>query len=84
LEEDGGVYHPEERLEEVGDIPVGELEESKMLEEDGTAELKSATEWQLNAIIGSKYSMGDRVDLPTDKEEEVQQRGLHKKSQPLD
>jgi hypothetical protein len=28
--------------------------------------------------------MGDQVDLPIDKEEEVQQRGLHKKSQPLE
>jgi hypothetical protein len=28
--------------------------------------------------------MGDRVDIPTNKEKEVQQRGLHKKSQPLE
>jgi hypothetical protein len=28
--------------------------------------------------------MGDRVDLPTDDKEELQQRRLHKKSQPLE
>jgi hypothetical protein len=48
-----------------------------------TCRTESAAEWQLNATRGDKDNMGDRVDLPTDKEE-VQQRRLHKKSQPLE
>jgi hypothetical protein len=46
-------------------------------------ELKYAIEWKINATKGYKDNMGDRLDLPTDKEE-VQQRRFHKKSHPLE
>jgi hypothetical protein len=46
-------------------------------------ELKSAIEWKLDVTRGYKDNMGDQVDLPTD-EKKVQQRRLHKKSQPLE
>jgi hypothetical protein len=96
LESDGGTYQPEEWLEGVGDMPTQEelTREVNMSEEeaeqqlsDETMELESAAEWKTSATRRSKDSMGDRVDLPTDKdgkEKEVQQRRLHKESQPLE
>jgi hypothetical protein len=50
---------------------------------DMTAELNFAAEWQAKATE-EENSMGDLVDLPTDKDEEVQPRRLHKESQTLD
>jgi hypothetical protein len=84
LETDRGAYQPEGRLEGVGDMPSQEKVEQQLGDE--TVELKYAPEWKHNATRGSKYSMGDQVDMDIDKheEKEVQQRRLHKKSQPLE
>jgi hypothetical protein len=83
-------FQSEEKLEEVGDTPTRELAEEKMSEEefdkrlsDKTAELNFAVEWQAEARE-EENSMGDLVDLPTDKDEEVQLRRLHKEIHPLD
>jgi hypothetical protein len=93
LEIDGGSYQPEEQLEEDGDVLAEELTETNMSEGEAeqqfskkTAELKSAVEWKTSATRGDEDNMGDQVDLLIDKygEEEVQQRRLHKKSQPLE
>jgi hypothetical protein len=94
LETYGGAYQPEERLKRVGDIPTQEeLTKANLSEEeveqqldDETTELNSAADWKLDATKGDKDSMGDRVYMPIDKygEKEVQQRRLHKKSQPLE
>jgi hypothetical protein len=75
LETDGGAYQPGEKLKEVGDMPVGELTEAKVCQKeeteqqlsDGTAELEFVAEWQAKCHKGKKDSMGDQVDLPTDK-----------------
>jgi hypothetical protein len=83
-------FQSEEQLEEAGDAPAGELAEAKLSEgeaekrlSDQTAELNFAAEWQAEATE-EENSMGDLVDLPIDKDEEVQPRRLHKESQPLD
>jgi hypothetical protein len=83
-------FQSEEQLEEAGDAPAGELAEEKLSEgeaekrlSDKTAELNFAAEWQAEATE-EENSMGDLVDLPTDKDEEVQPRRLHKESQPLE
>jgi hypothetical protein len=91
LETYGGAYQPGEQLEEARDVPAKELTEEDNLPKektkhqlgDETVELKFVVEWQLDATRGDKDNMGDRVDLPT-YEKEVQQRRLHKKSQPLE
>ena len=77
------------QLEEAGDVLVGELT-VKLLEEeyeerlsDKIAEWESAAEWQDKATRDGEYYKGDRVDLPICKEE-VQQKRLHKESQPLE
>jgi hypothetical protein len=92
--EEGAEFQPEEQLIEDGDMPAQEeLTETNMSEEEAeqqfskeTAELKSAAEWKTSATRGDEDNMRDQVDLPIDKygEEEVQQRRLHKKSQPLE
>jgi hypothetical protein len=47
--------------------------------------LESVAEWQLSATRGDEDTMGNHDDLPFELfEEEVQQRRLHKKSQPLE
>jgi hypothetical protein len=45
--------------------------------------LRFAAGWKAKATRDEENSKGDQVDLPIDKEE-VQQRRLHKKSQPLE
>jgi hypothetical protein len=46
--------------------------------------LESAAGWKISAI-GDEYSMGDQVDLPIDKKEELQPRRLHgRRSQPVE
>jgi hypothetical protein len=51
---------------------------------DETAELESAAGWKAKAT--EMKNMGDQVDLPFDvyEEEEMQQRRLHKESQPIE
>ena len=91
MEADEGAYHLGEKLEEVGDVPTEELtEETNMSEEeagqqlgDETAELEPAAGWKYNATKEEERNMGVQDDLPTDKEE-LKQRILHKKSQPLE
>jgi hypothetical protein len=93
LEIDGEAYQLEEQLEEDEDVLAEELIEKNMSEEEAeqqfskeTAELKSATEWKISATRGDEDNMEDQVDLSINKygEEEVKQRRLHKKSQPLE
>jgi hypothetical protein len=71
-----GEYHPKEQLEEVGDMPAGELARTKLSKEedeqklsDKTAELNFAAGWQAKATRDGENHTGDRVDLPIDKEE---------------
>jgi hypothetical protein len=71
------------QLEEVGDVLAGELtvklseEEAEKRLSDKTAKLNFVAEWQDEAIE-EENSMGDLVDLPTDKDKEVPLRRLHK------
>jgi hypothetical protein len=89
LEADGGAYQPQEQLGKVGleptqrEMVVAELpqEEAEQQFSEETAELESAAEWPLSATERNKDSRGDQVDLPTEMKE-LQQRGLHKESQP--
>jgi hypothetical protein len=88
---DEGKFQSEEQLEEAGIQPAQEeMVEAKLSEgeaekrlSDQTAELNFVAEWQAEATE-EENSMGDLVDLPIDKDEEVQLRRLHKESQPLD
>jgi hypothetical protein len=91
LEMDGGEYHPQEQMEEVGLEPTqGEMEEANLSEElieqqfsqEDTAELESAIGWQTKATRYGDNIRGIRLIYPLIKE--VQQRRLHKKSQPLE
>jgi hypothetical protein len=85
-----GEYQPKEQLEEAGDMPAGELAATKLSKEeaekqlsDKTAKLNFAAGWQAKTTRDGENHMGDRVDLPIDKEE-VQPRRLHKENQPLE
>jgi hypothetical protein len=85
-----GEYQPKERLEEAGNTPAGEMAEAKLSKGEAeqqlseeTAKLESAAEWQDKATGDGEDYKGDRVDLPICKEE-VQQKRLHKESQPLE
>jgi hypothetical protein len=84
-----GAYQPGELLEEVGIEPTkGEMtakiseEEAEKQFSDETIELESTGGWQYK-VAREEGIKGDHDDLPIDKEE-VQQRRLHKKSQPLE
>jgi hypothetical protein len=89
LEADGGAYQPQEQLGKVGleptqrEMVVAELpqEEAEQQFSEETAEMESTAEWPLSAIERNKDIRGDQVDLPTEMKE-LQQRGLHKESQP--
>jgi hypothetical protein len=90
LEAGSGTYQPGEKLEEAGSMPGGEMAAAELPQEEAeqqfseeTAELESAAEWPLSATKRDKDSRGDRADLPIE-ETEVQQRRLHKESQPLE
>jgi hypothetical protein len=91
LETDGEAYQPGEKLEEVEVEPTqGDMTEANLLEKeveqqlsDETIELKFSARCQANATE-EENDMGDQDDLPTDKKEDLQQRRLHKKSQPLE
>jgi hypothetical protein len=79
-------FHYEEKLEEPGDAPAGELAEEKLSKEeaekrlsDKTAKLNFAEEWQVEATE-EEDGMGDLVDLPICREE-VQWSRLQKESQ---
>jgi hypothetical protein len=74
-------FHPEEKLEEVGFVPVGELVETNMSEETAgqhlnneASKLEPAEEWKTHAT-GDEDSMGDHIDLPIElcDEKEMQQ-----------
>jgi hypothetical protein len=91
--EDEAEFQSEEQLEEAGTEPTqGKMVEANLSEEEeaeqqfskGTPELKFAAEWKLSATRGDEDNMRDQVGLSIDKygEEEVQQKRLHKKSQP--
>jgi hypothetical protein len=90
LEAYEGAYHLGEQLEGFGYIPAQEeMTKAKLSEEedkkqliDETTGLESAAEWKISATIGYEDTMGDQNNLPF--EEEVQQRRLHKKSQPVE
>jgi hypothetical protein len=91
MEEGSGAYQPQEKLEEAGSMPAGEMAATELPQEEAeqqfceeTTELESTAEWPLSATKVNKDSMGDQVDRPTDKEEKLQQGGLHTKSQPWD
>jgi hypothetical protein len=87
LEIGGGEYQlAEEQLERAIDVPVEELEEVNLSEEEAekkiseeTAELKSAAEWKVKSTR-REDNMGDRYDLPFHQhKEEMQQRSLHER-----
>jgi hypothetical protein len=82
LETDRGAHQPEKWVEGVGSMAAQEEAEQQLSDE--TVGLESIVEWKLNATRGDKDNMGDQVDLPTDKKEELQQIRLHKKIQPLE
>ena len=93
VEEDEQEFQSEEKLEKSGTgLAQGKMVEDNLSEEEedeqqfskGTPELKFATEWKLSATRGDEDNMRDQVGLSIDKygEEEVQQKRLHKKSQP--
>jgi hypothetical protein len=69
--------------EELTEANLSEEEAEKQLS-DETTELESIAGWKTNATR-EENDMGDQDDLPFDVfEEEVQQRRLHKKIQPLE
>jgi hypothetical protein len=81
-------FQSEEKLEESRDAPARELEEAKLSEgeakkrlSDQDAELNFAAGWQVEATE-EEDGMGDLVDLPLDKDEEVQRSRMQKDSQP--
>jgi hypothetical protein len=83
LEAGSGAYQPQEKLEEAGSKPVGEMaavelpqKEAEQQLSNETVELKSTTEWPLSATKGDEDGMGDLVDLPICREE-VQWSRLH-------
>jgi hypothetical protein len=78
----------EEKLEEAGDIPAKGMAEELSEEEaeqqfsKETAEMKSATGWQVEATEDEEDDMGDHDDLPICRKK-MQLRRLHGQNQPL-
>jgi hypothetical protein len=81
--EDESKFQSGEQMEEVGNMPVGEMTEASMSEEvtekkisqKETAGFESTVEWRLSTTRGDENSKGDRFDLPITKKE-VQERRL--------
>jgi hypothetical protein len=85
------THQHEEQLEEAGKEPaegltgvdLSEVVAEQKLSDEETAEVEVAAEWQVKATRDGEDNMGDRCDLPRDKEE-VQRASLQQKSQPME